>query len=895
MLLGTDFGKGLTSSAVLMRSTQTDKAAREIRELLYPFAVFFKKIGELLGDFSMLLLVISAVLCVFLSSSGTEILAASVGFIIVCALFRTVLQLFYEHSLSGHMTDDVIKVLRDGKIKTVKGTSLVRGDVAVLTKGDIIPRDMRLVESDNLCVIEKYAGKRIKPVAKDAMFFPMPEGNMHLRHKKNMVYAGSAVTSGEALAVVVDEAMTIEQARRLVTINEEIAPLYVEKQAACTSSVRLARKSAFTGNAPTAKGYSEDNCFTAALSRIILVMRICGLCAGTLVFILGVLARISVSDAFLFGVVLMNVVPSVLYELCGDVAFILAALRLRVQKVKIGSFESAEKLVLSRSILCCGTAGYSIDKMYMEAAYVGRSMDFSKENARNLSKLTQLLLFVSELYMKADKGAVRSIQGDKEALAVLDGAQKIGVVTEGTKQLYAQRLAEFHDINGSLTASHVLFGEKRILVTKGSVASILGKCSHYDTDTGAVALDATMSERIMSNAKFYENNASCRVIAVAYKPCDYVKRSDLRQGFIFAGFAVLGTRVNFEGARYVEILRKNGITPVLFSNVSSDMVLSDARKMGYLSATDNYITSKSFSSLDENIYSEDLGTYTLYMGFGSLQKRAVVRNKKYIEDIVTVAADAPGDAFDMSEADVLMSFGKEAPKTLRRISDIHSRNTGIGVIYRTICICRNMLRCAALSVGYLICAQIGAAVLGILGIISAFFTDGVLPLGLSQLCTLTFVCDTVIAVLVAGIRTPSSIISDSPAAFYDYFRLPRIIPRAAFAGAFCGCVSFLAFLFGVFLSKSAAIGAACTFTVFFLSKCFVSLFCIMTTSTGRAPAYFPAFAAVVETVLGTVLVLSFGVSVLPLNSGVAVPIICLVLSVLPAIFTRIYQKLEGTK
>ncbi len=895
MLLGTDFEKGLTSSAALMRSTQTDNAAKEIRELLHPFTLFFASIGEIFSDFSVLLLTISAVLCEVFTDSFGGVSGIIFGFILVCALLRTALRLFYEHSLSEHLTDDVIKVMRDGKIKNVKSSALVRGDVVILTKGDIAPRDLRLVESDNLSVIEKYGGKRIKPVAKDAMYFPIPDGNMMLRQKRNMVYEGSAVTSGEALAVVIDERMTIEQARRLVTINEDALQYYTEKQTARSHGIRLVRRSAFSGNVPTDTVYSEDNSFAATSARVIAIMRMCGLCVGTLVFLLGVFAKVPLYGAFLFGAVLMAAAPAVLYELCIGVSFACAALRLRAQKVKIGSFESAEKLVLSKSILCCGASGYSIDKMYTEAAYVGRSMDFSKENARNISKLTELLLFVSELYLKTDRNGDRSLSGDKEALAVLEGARKIGVVNSGTEHLFTQRLSEFHDINGSLTASHVLYGGKRILVTKGSVSSLLGKCSHYDTDTGAVSLDAAMRERIMSNAKFYENNESCRVVAVAYKVCDYVKRSDFRAGFIFAGFAVLGTRVNYDSAKYVDILRKNGITPVLFSGVSSDMVLGDARRMGYLSATDNYITSKSFSSLDENIYSEDLATYTLYMGFGSLQKRAVVRNKKYIENIVTVAADAPVDAFDMAEADVLISFGKDAPKTLRRISDIHSRDSGIGVIYRTVCICRNMLRCAALSAGYLICAQVGAAVLGVLGIISSFFTGGTLPLGISQVCALTFVCDLVISVLTAIIRTPSSIISDSPRAFYEYFRLPKIIPRATFAGIACGCFAFLAFLFGVFLSRSAVIGSSCAFWVFFLSKCFVSLFCIMTTSTRRAPAYFPFLAAAAEAVLGAVLVLAFGMSVIPLGFGAGIPVICLVLSSMPAVFTKIYQRLESQK
>ncbi len=895
VLLGTDFEKGLSGSAALMRSTETDAAAKEIKEFFHPIALFGRNLGGILCDFSVLLLVISAVLCEIFAPGGGGVLKIIIGFVFVCALLRTVLALFDERNTAELTSDDSIKVLRDGKIRNVKSSSLVRGDVIILAKGDIAPFDLRLVESENLSVIEKFGGKRIKPVAKDAMYFPFDAGSIPQRQRRNMVYKGSAVTSGDALAVVIDDRMTLEKARKLVTIGDDVAEFYAEKDNTPTTGTRFARRSAFGTQFSGGMGYSEENSAMTVAGRVITVMRICALSVGTVIFLLGVLAKVPLADAFLFGVLLMSCAPAVLYELCIAVAFTVGSIRLRGQKIKIGNFESAEKLAMSKSILCSTGTGYSIDKMYTQAAYAGRSFEFSKESAKHISKLTELFLRVGELYYKTDKNGSVSISGDTEGLAVLDGARKTGIVKDGSEKAFIERLSEFYDINGSLIASHSIYRGKRILITKGSTAAILKKCSHYEADDTIRSLDTTMRDRIISNAKSYENNESCRVVAIAYKMCEYVKRSDFRTGFVFAGFVVFGTSVNFDSAKYVDILRKNGITPVLFSGVSSDMVLNDAKKMGFLRSSDNYITSKSFSSLDENIYSEDLGTYTLYMGFGSLQKRAVVRNKKYSEKIVAVAADNPADAFDMSEADVLMSFGKDAPKTLRRVSDIHSVEKGIGVIYRTVCICRNMLRCAALSAGYLICAQISATVLCLFGMISAFFTGGALPMGIPQLCALTFVSDLVIAMLAALVRTPQSIISDTPQDFYEYFRLSRIIPKAAFAGVSCGCTAFLALLVGVFFSRSMAAGIACASATFYISKCLVSLFCVMTTSTRRAPAHFPFLAAVAEIVLGLVLALSFGTDVLPIGFGIKIPLICLVLSAVPTVLTLIYQKLERSR
>ncbi len=895
-LLGTDFEKGLSASAALLRSTENDAVSGEVKEFFFPFTTFIRSLGGMLCDFSVLMLLAAALLCSLFANVSGKIILIIIGFILACSLIRTFLVLYSKNSLRDSVKDDNFRVLRDGKLKNVKGSGLVRGDVILLSKGDIVPCNLRLIDSENLSVIEKYGGRRVKPVGKDAMFFPMTMRDIPPRMRKNMVYEGSAVISGNALAVVIDERMTITEARKIIMINDDVADYYVTSQRVGSSyGTRLLRRNSFGTSTIHNGGYNEEASVTANAERIAAIMRLCGLGCGTLIFIVGIFSSSFLSDAFMFSVTVMSCAPSVLYELCIASAFAIGGIRLKDQGVQIKNFECAEKLVLSKNLLCCGSTCFNVDKMVADACYTGRSFDFSRDNVKHFRGLCEMLLCVSELYYKTDKNGIMGIGGDLEGLAALEGSRKTGVTPPGEERRFMERIAEFHDINGSLVSTFCNYHGTTVLITKGSTASILRKCKYYDVEGNAEVLEQGMRDRILDNAKSYENNESCRVVAVCFKPCERVSRSDFRGGFIFMGFVVFGTRLNYDSEKYVSLLRRNGITPVIFSNEVSDMVIGDAKRIGVLRENDNYITSKSFSSLDEKIYSDDLTSYTLYMGLSGLQKRAVVNNRKYSDKLVVVAADKPADAFDMSEGDVLMSFGKDAPKTLRRISDIHSEHRGIGVIYRTICICRNMIRCTALSTGYLVCAQLATMIFCLLGVFSALFTGGSLPLATTQLLASVFVTDLVISLMTAFIRTPGSIVSDSPSKFLQYYSSERIMPKAVFAGICCGLCSFFAFLFTYIQTLDVQAASSCAFFVIFFSKCLVSLFCIMSTSTRRAPAPFPVKAAVGELVCAVIMMMSFGKNIVPIGIGVPVIETAAVFAFIPVALTNLYVSVNNRK
>lgn len=93
------------------------------------------------------------------------------------------------------------QVLRDGTEQTCAAHALVPGDIVLLTVGDIVPADCRLITAHRLKCDECDLTEATMPTDKyaDAVFNDITP----LAQRTNMVYAGTVIASGSATAVVV--------------------------------------------------------------------------------------------------------------------------------------------------------------------------------------------------------------------------------------------------------------------------------------------------------------------------------------------------------------------------------------------------------------------------------------------------------------------------------------------------------------------------------------------------------------------------------------------------------------------------------------------------------------------------------------------------------------------
>lgn len=100
------------------------------------------------------------------------------------------------------MVSPKARVRRGGTEQKVDGDDLVPGDFVLLGEGDMVPADLRIVESKSLQVNEAALTGESVPVSKSSAAIEDADGNIPPADQQNMAFMGTAVTAGHAEGVV---------------------------------------------------------------------------------------------------------------------------------------------------------------------------------------------------------------------------------------------------------------------------------------------------------------------------------------------------------------------------------------------------------------------------------------------------------------------------------------------------------------------------------------------------------------------------------------------------------------------------------------------------------------------------------------------------------------------
>ena len=109
------------------------------------------------------------------------------------------------------------RVRRDGHERAIPADELVPGDILLLDAGDGVPADLRLIDAANLEADESALTGESVAVAKSAE--PVPH-EARLGDRRSMLYKGTALTRGSALAVAVGTGLATELGRVSALVAE---------------------------------------------------------------------------------------------------------------------------------------------------------------------------------------------------------------------------------------------------------------------------------------------------------------------------------------------------------------------------------------------------------------------------------------------------------------------------------------------------------------------------------------------------------------------------------------------------------------------------------------------------------------------------------------------------
>lgn len=122
------------------------------------------------------------------------------------------------------------KVLRDKKETVVDSKTIVVGDVIMLESGDKVVADARIIDCHNLNVNESsLTGESIDVLKNNKVL----NDTLPLADRINMVYAGTSVTRGRALAVVTSTGINTEIGKiadKVTNTKEEKSPLTIRME-----------------------------------------------------------------------------------------------------------------------------------------------------------------------------------------------------------------------------------------------------------------------------------------------------------------------------------------------------------------------------------------------------------------------------------------------------------------------------------------------------------------------------------------------------------------------------------------------------------------------------------------------------------------------------------------
>lgn len=194
--------KDLTSSDTGLHPTEAKKRLAEhgpnvIRVKGEPL---WRKLIEPFADVFMLVLFIAAVLSILHNTPIDAIIIISI--MLISAIIYYIQRFSTDRvlrSLQKHTVQNV-SVIRDGKTASIDSLNLVPGDVIVLTEGEKVPADARLIGGSNVRIDEALLTGESEAITKTTEAL---RGEKQIYEQSNLLFQGSFVVAGEATAVVI--------------------------------------------------------------------------------------------------------------------------------------------------------------------------------------------------------------------------------------------------------------------------------------------------------------------------------------------------------------------------------------------------------------------------------------------------------------------------------------------------------------------------------------------------------------------------------------------------------------------------------------------------------------------------------------------------------------------
>lgn len=526
---------------------------------------------------------------------------ASSMIIIAIVLLSIIMNFVQEHRASKaaeklrKRVATTATVVRDGRVQEIKVSELVPGDIIMLSAGDIVPADARVISTRYLFVDQSALTGESVPAYKKPEPVRIKQSAL-ITEWSNYVFMGTSVISGTATAVIVKTGSSTEYG--------EIVKKTIER-------------------APETEFEKELKSFSYFITQTIFFLVV-------FVFAFNALFKHSVLESLLFAIALAVGLTPDLLPMIISVNLSKGSIAMAKKGVVVKRLASIQNFG-SMDVLCCDKTGTLTENKVKVKTCI--------DTTGRQSEKVFLYSFLNSSFQTGIKNTL-----DEAILAHKDidisGYKKIDEIP--------------FDFVRKRISVIVEKSRQKLLITKGAPESIFKVSSYYERNGKIIKLTKEAQKKIEK-----KNKELClqgfRVIGVAYKKItskEFYKISD-ESDMILVGFVAFLDPPKKTAKEAVGILEKSGIELKILTGDNEFVTKKICEELGI--EVKKIITGAEIEGMNDYALSKTVEKANIFARVTPMQKNRIIEALKKNKHVVGFLGDGINDSPSLKISDVGIS------------------------------------------------------------------------------------------------------------------------------------------------------------------------------------------------------------------------------------------------
>ena len=678
--------------------------------------------------------------------------------ILLNAILGTVQYFKAEQSLEAlkSLTAAKCKVIRDGMKQEILSKDIVPGDILFLEAGDLIAADGRIIENHSLQVNESSLTGESLAVEKNAEV--LSDDEIPLSDRKNMVFGGTLVTYGRAIAVVTSTGMNSELGK--------IANLMENTQAKETPLQKTLDK------------------FSGKLAIIIIAICI-------IVFVLEIYRDESILNALMFAVALaVAAIPEALSSIV-TIVLALGTEKMAKENAIIKDLKAVEGLG-AVSVICSDKTGtLTQNKMTVQKVYVDNKLidgrELKKDNLAHRFLINNALLCNDSVTIEGKE------IGDPTEVALVNLGEELHLDELVIREKY-QRISEIpFDSDRKLMSTVNIVNNKQVLFTKGALDVLINKVNYVADSHGIRKLnDEERKEIISVNKQLSEQGL--RILAFAYKELqdkEEITKED-ENDYVFTGLISMIDPPRVESKDAVHKCIMAGIKPVMITGDHKVTAAAIAREIGIMGKDYIAVEGLEIDKLNDEQLKEKVKNISVYARVSPEHKIRIVRAWQSSGEIVAMTGDGVNDAPALKQADIGVAMGITGTEVSKDAASVILTDDNFSTIVKAVENGRNIYNNIKNSIKFLLSGNLSA----IIAVLYCAIINLPMPFAAVHLLFINLLTDSMPAIAIGMEKSNGNLLKEKPRGRNESILNKELLKIVAFEGIIISIFTIISFYGG---------------------------------------------------------------------------------------------------